>query len=753
MKRKFTTLFLALVMSLALLPATVFAASGNIPTNGLQCWYRFDETNGPTASDSSGNGNYGMVKTGSAWSANGKYGGAISFANHGGVDIPSMSFSGDFTVGAWIKFNNTPSNYDALVGQGGSGQDINFYDTRCRLYDGSSDIIVANTPATAGVWLHIALTRSGSTLTMYVNGVSDATASWSGVFTPKVVGSGNYFPMNGSIDDFVLYNRALGASEIVQLRDQSASGTAPAPDASPTSTVGAGKTDANNGDWSAKTTTLKNTGEAGLMVRVGDIDALNDTSAIANGYNPFTAKDQRSHGYPWDLDPSDPMGTDRIYLGSHWKGVTYDGYSQCYADYKNGGSQGKAYGDGALTIAMNYSASGIAVNNALLQLCVDDFQAPSHGSNFTVTLNGKDAPFIAELLNHIDQSGPVSYMISAAIPSGFFSDISSGKLVITIDETTGAGDGYAVDFAKLLVNYNADLFTGEFSGTTEPGATVRLLGTSTTVTAAADGSFNFKAVPGLNAVRASKNGYKENYQYGIVLSSGTEWNPNVPLNAGTGSPDIDFSKFAATDAWANASPWATPELQKADDLGLIPDSLRGSDLTQPITRAEFAAVSVKAYEALTGIKAIPVSNNPFKDTSDVEVLKAYNLNLVNGTSATTFEPNTILNRESAATLLTRVLKAAYIPGWTLATDSNFTLSFMQPAKFADDDKISDWAKSSVYFMAANGIITGTGNNMFSPRATTTAEIAVGYASATREQALIIALRMVDNLKDKPLNFQ
>jgi hypothetical protein len=36
--------------------------------------------------------------------------------------------------------------------------------------------------------------------------------------------------------------------------------------------------------------------------------------------------------------------------------------------------------------------------------------------------------------------------------------------------------------------------------------------------------------------------------------------------------------------------------------------------------------------------------------------------------------------------------------------------------------------------------------MFSPRAVTTAQQAIGYATATREQALIIALRMVENLQ-------
>lgn len=199
-------------------------------------------------------------------------------------------------------------------------------------------------------------------------------------------------------------------------------------------------------------------------------------------------------------------------------------------------------------------------------------------------------------------------------------------------------------------------------------------------------------------------------------------------------------------AWGNASQWATAELKKADDLGLIPGTLRGADLTKPITRAEFAAVSVKVYEALSGTKAIPAVNNPFTDTKDIEVLKAFNLGFTTGTASDKFSPDVLLNREQAATMLTRVFKRVSLAGWTIQTDSQFTLPYTKPAPFADDARISDWAKDSVYFMVANDIIKGTGNNMFSPRAITPAEEAQNYASATREQALVIAVRMVENLK-------
>ena len=223
--------------------------------------------------------------------------------------------------------------------------------------------------------------------------------------------------------------------------------------------------------------------------------------------------------------------------------------------------------------------------------------------------------------------------------------------------------------------------------------------------------------------------------YGVYFEIYTDGYPH-------GSMPDDIFGFGNPET----SDWALTEIGKAEELGLIPDVLVGADLAADITRAEFAAVAVKAYEALSGTAAIPAINNPFTDTSDVEVLKAYNIGAVNGTSATTFDPNALLNREQAAAMLTRVFKKVSLAGWTLATDSQFTLPYEKPALFADDADISDWAKDSVYFMVANGIVSGVGNNKFAPKNVTSADEANGYANATREQALIIAVRMVENLK-------
>ena len=196
------------------------------------------------------------------------------------------------------------------------------------------------------------------------------------------------------------------------------------------------------------------------------------------------------------------------------------------------------------------------------------------------------------------------------------------------------------------------------------------------------------------------------------------------------------------------SSWARDELARAAEQNLIPATLQqaGVDLREPITRAEFAGIVVLTFENLANATALPAVTDIFADTRDPYVLRAFNAGLMVGISPDRFDPHSLLSRQEAATALTRSFKKATIPGWTFAADREGLLAFTWPAPFADDAHISGWARESVYFMTANNIIQGPGGNIFSPRAMTSAQEAQGYATATREQALIIALRMVENLR-------
>jgi len=195
-----------------------------------------------------------------------------------------------------------------------------------------------------------------------------------------------------------------------------------------------------------------------------------------------------------------------------------------------------------------------------------------------------------------------------------------------------------------------------------------------------------------------------------------------------------FEDIETSDYVAKTSPWAEAEVKEAAKKGLIPGELKMKDLTGKITRREFAEVAVRAYEALIGKSTSVSEASPFTDCYDVDVIKAYTLGIVTGTSATTFSPNDLLTREQAAVMLTRAYKKAKLAGWTIETDSAFTLQYSQVAPFADNANISAYASDSVYFMVANEILSGMGDNMFAPKNDT-----------TREQAIIITLRMVKKL--------
>ncbi len=205
------------------------------------------------------------------------------------------------------------------------------------------------------------------------------------------------------------------------------------------------------------------------------------------------------------------------------------------------------------------------------------------------------------------------------------------------------------------------------------------------------------------------------------------------------------------DPIANSSDWADLELQEAYENDLIPDVLMGKDMTGTITRAEFAAVAVKLYEALSGNRMIIAMDAPFTDISNsaerLYILKAYNYNIVNGTSATTYSPNDLLTREQMATMLTRVYKKFIWADYTINNDAKYALAYNNQAKFRDDKQISSYAYQSVYFMYNHGIINGVGNNCFAPNNSTSAQAAAQYANATRQQALLISTRTLNTLGD------
>lgn len=195
------------------------------------------------------------------------------------------------------------------------------------------------------------------------------------------------------------------------------------------------------------------------------------------------------------------------------------------------------------------------------------------------------------------------------------------------------------------------------------------------------------------------------------------------LCLGLAVPALAAEDSAVTPGGSRVHTWAKDEISRAEAGELVPAPLAGKDLTGPITRAQFASVAVRLYEAMLG-KAAQAGNVPFADIGGpdgiyyADICKAYSLELVNGTTSTTFEPDGFLTREAAATMLARVYGKLVgpIPAGSLS--------------FADSGEVSDWARDSVAFMAGKGIVKGVDSSHFAPK-----------AEVTAEQAIILSLRM------------
>ena len=179
--------------------------------------------------------------------------------------------------------------------------------------------------------------------------------------------------------------------------------------------------------------------------------------------------------------------------------------------------------------------------------------------------------------------------------------------------------------------------------------------------------------------------------------------------------------IGSSQAFAAPSNWAVSEVESARENNLVPVNLLNDYQTQ-ITREEFSEMAVMLYEALSGEIARNQSQNPFTDTSNPEVLKAYDLGIVKGFGDGTFRPDRTITREEIAALLFRTLEKVD----STITQGTYTIGF------SDRAQISIWFRNEVGFMSKNGIINGIGSNTFAPKLET-----------TREQAIALVVRLFD----------
>jgi fibronectin type 3 domain-containing protein/regulation of enolase protein 1 (concanavalin A-like superfamily) len=201
-------------------------------------WLKLDETSGTTAADATGNANTGTLVNSPVW-IGGRIGNALSLnGTNQYASLPAGVVSNlhDFTVAAWVYWNG--GNNWQRVFDFGRGTSVNMFFTPKNGTNGNPRFAIttsggageqridAPSALTTGGWHHIAVTLSGSTGTLYVDGqqVGQNTAmtlrpSDLGATTQNWIGRSQYNDpyLNGRVDDFRIYAGALNASDIAAL--------------------------------------------------------------------------------------------------------------------------------------------------------------------------------------------------------------------------------------------------------------------------------------------------------------------------------------------------------------------------------------------------------------------------------------------------------------------------------------------------------------------------------------------------------
>ncbi|MBR2567113.1 MAG: S-layer homology domain-containing protein [Paenibacillus sp.] len=161
----------------------------------------------------------------------------------------------------------------------------------------------------------------------------------------------------------------------------------------------------------------------------------------------------------------------------------------------------------------------------------------------------------------------------------------------------------------------------------------------------------------------------------------------------------------------------------------------GGDLYNPdqaITRAEFAAIMVRAMGLKAEIGTTPFSDVRSSDWYNGAVQTALDHKLISGYEDGTFRPQQRITREQAMVMIARAMEVTGLSEQLPAQDMNNNLQ-----SYVDAKQVSAWARDSVADVLQAEIITGRSNSQLAPQAfISRAEVAVIIQRLLQQSKLI-----------------
>lgn len=197
---------------------------GTAELAGLLGWWKFDETQGTTAQDSSG-GNHSGTLIGNARWGKGRIGGALVLDGSSGfvriADKSAFDLGGPFTVACWANLRSVPMEWMAIVTKGDNSWRLSTTSQEQRIHFSGID---STRVLGANEWHHLAAVYDGTAKRLYVDGNLEAEEPVTGGFgrddSDVLIGEnaerpGRFF--SGMIDDVRIYNHALSETAIKSL--------------------------------------------------------------------------------------------------------------------------------------------------------------------------------------------------------------------------------------------------------------------------------------------------------------------------------------------------------------------------------------------------------------------------------------------------------------------------------------------------------------------------------------------------------